>query len=494
MTNHRSQSLGGGRDPDLRSPGGGRRAWALCVAFGLLVVAWPTLAAEIVDVRVGRHPDFTRVVFELDRAVGYRIERADSSRGVSELVVSLEAVSSAERIDSPKSLIQQVRLEPVGARSVARVRLVKGGLRIKEMILNNPPRIVLDVLNDVPATKVAARKSSKSSTASKKATSTAQSATKSAAKQREEAAEKKLAQAAQTAKQAKESAREREKAERAAKRARAEADAKQAELERAARKRLADSKAAAGSAASKLRDETTKAADATADAAKTAAGAAASKLADTKDDAKAAVGDSIAKAERAAREAGDAAAKAGKAAEDSLRDGTKALVGDDAALARADQEKEAETGAADARARAADDASARLADAARAKERRSAADAEKRVKQAKPATPPPMVARTDRSQSDSGWLTWALAGVAAIALVAGGLFVARRRAGGEVDFPDEAGEFDAAGDGGVERRGRVGSIRRPRKRRRADDARRGRRVRSLRERNGSSGIDGRRAG
>jgi hypothetical protein len=114
----------------------------------LLVAALPAMAAEIIEVRVGKHPEFTRVVFELDRAAGYRIERSDPSSESAGLVVSLEATSAPMVIDSSKSLIEQVAIEPAGSRSVARVRLSKGGLRLKEMILTNPPRIVLDVLND----------------------------------------------------------------------------------------------------------------------------------------------------------------------------------------------------------------------------------------------------------------------------------------------------------------------------------------------------------
>ncbi len=124
--------------------------WTLFVAFGLLVCAVPALAAEIVEVRVGKHPTFTRVVFELDRAAGYRIERSDPSMGVAELIVSLEASSAPRSISKKKALIEQVDVQPNGRRSVARVRLSEEGLRVKEMILANPPRIVLDLLNEAP--------------------------------------------------------------------------------------------------------------------------------------------------------------------------------------------------------------------------------------------------------------------------------------------------------------------------------------------------------
>jgi len=131
--------------------------WTLCLALGLLASAFPAWSAEIVEVRVGRHPEFTRVVFELDRATGYRIERSDPSMEVAELVVSLEAASVPRNIKSVQSLIELVEVSPVGSRSVARVRLAKEGLRLKEMILTNPPRIVLDVMSDAKPKPVVAK-------------------------------------------------------------------------------------------------------------------------------------------------------------------------------------------------------------------------------------------------------------------------------------------------------------------------------------------------
>lgn len=148
MTNHWIHRFGGGRSPGLRSPGGGRRTWVLLLVLGWLASASASLAAEIVEVRVGRHPTFTRVVFELDRAAGYRIERSDPSQDGPELVVSLQASSERQTLRSSKSFIEQVEIEPMGSTSVARVRLAKGDLRLKEMILANPPRIVLDLLDE----------------------------------------------------------------------------------------------------------------------------------------------------------------------------------------------------------------------------------------------------------------------------------------------------------------------------------------------------------
>jgi hypothetical protein len=130
------------------------------VVFGLLAGVSQAWAAEVVEVRVGRHPNFTRVVFELDRSAGYRIERSDPSSKESELIISLEAGSIPRRIQSTKSFIEQVVVEPSGTRSIARIRLARGGLRLKEMILASPPRIVLDVIAEdgTPALTTAATK------------------------------------------------------------------------------------------------------------------------------------------------------------------------------------------------------------------------------------------------------------------------------------------------------------------------------------------------
>ena len=165
MTNQLPHRFGAGLAARLRSPGSGGRVWTLFVALGLLVSAVPALAAEIVEVRVGKHPTFTRVVFELDRPAGYRIERSNPSVDAAELIVSLEASSITRSVTKKKALIEQVDVEPQGRRSVARVRLAEEGLHLKEMILANPPRIVLDLINDAPAPSVAESKPTPASTA-----------------------------------------------------------------------------------------------------------------------------------------------------------------------------------------------------------------------------------------------------------------------------------------------------------------------------------------
>ncbi len=157
MTNQRTERLRPGSAPGRRGSGYRRGATTLLWLVALLAGVSQAWAAEVVEVRVGRHPDFTRIVFELDRAAGYRIERSDPSAKNSELIVSLEATSIPRRIQSSKSFIEQVVVEPSGSRSVARIRLARGGLKLKEMILASPPRIVLDVISekDLPARQTA---------------------------------------------------------------------------------------------------------------------------------------------------------------------------------------------------------------------------------------------------------------------------------------------------------------------------------------------------
>jgi hypothetical protein len=127
----------------------------------LALVSTPAWSANVVDVRVGKHPTFTRVVFELDSPTGYKLERHEVAPGIAEVVVSLKARAESTRIALPNSLIEGVSIEYDGRRAVARIRLVRPGLRLKEMILAQPPRVVLDVLAPANASAAAPTAASK---------------------------------------------------------------------------------------------------------------------------------------------------------------------------------------------------------------------------------------------------------------------------------------------------------------------------------------------
>ena len=123
------------------------RTGALCAALALFWCATPVFAAQVKKVRVGTHEKFTRVVFELDESTGYRIERVGGDANPA-LVVTLDANTTAHALRSGGD-IRTVKVD-AGANAVARIALRKPGLRLQEMILANPPRIVLDVMKPEP--------------------------------------------------------------------------------------------------------------------------------------------------------------------------------------------------------------------------------------------------------------------------------------------------------------------------------------------------------
>lgn len=124
-------------------------------AVGFCSMSTAAIAAEVVEMRLGRHKGFTRVVFELDAPAGYSLERNVLADGSTELVVTLDASADTQEKLLGKSLVKGVQLTGKGRKSVARIRLGAGQLRVKEMILGNPPRIVLDVLAPAKAAQTA---------------------------------------------------------------------------------------------------------------------------------------------------------------------------------------------------------------------------------------------------------------------------------------------------------------------------------------------------
>ena len=104
-------------------------------------------AAEIVDVRMGAHKGYVRLVFEMDVPAAYSVERGE---GGEEVLVSIQARSGALVMRSPAAPISSVTVAPNGAGSQARVEVFRSGARIKEMVLRSPPRIVLDFMDPEP--------------------------------------------------------------------------------------------------------------------------------------------------------------------------------------------------------------------------------------------------------------------------------------------------------------------------------------------------------
>lgn len=119
-------------------------------AFGLLVcllvvpLAGTAQATEVVEVRIGNHPTYTRVVFETSAPAGYRIEREEAG-GAKLLALTLDATSRERDISSRSVGVESIRIQEELGKTIARIRLRRSDLILKEMILSNPPRIVLDL-------------------------------------------------------------------------------------------------------------------------------------------------------------------------------------------------------------------------------------------------------------------------------------------------------------------------------------------------------------
>jgi len=110
----------------------------------LLLAAFPGKAANLVDVRVGLHPEYTRVVLETDARAPCWIE----SSGDQELVLRLNA-SSGSRVIASKYSAQLVSIAVTPAESgVSEIRIaLRGPVETEKLILSTPHRIVLDLRN-----------------------------------------------------------------------------------------------------------------------------------------------------------------------------------------------------------------------------------------------------------------------------------------------------------------------------------------------------------
>ena len=135
-----------------------RAAGLALVVLGLLPCF--AFAVHVVDVRVGQHKGYTRLVFELDEPTGYRIARVGKNPGSSEFNISLDAITQPSRFSFRDGWIEKLDVQAVDDQVAASVALRKPGLRLREMTLDKPFRVVIDVLAP-PAPPVAKKPESK---------------------------------------------------------------------------------------------------------------------------------------------------------------------------------------------------------------------------------------------------------------------------------------------------------------------------------------------
>ncbi|MFP6579494.1 MAG: hypothetical protein VCC02_06780 [Myxococcota bacterium] len=129
-------------------------------------------AVEVVDVRIGEHAKFTRLVFELDAPAAYRITRTQAAGG-KELRIAFQAQAQPS-----KFFFKAGRVESLDVRAKADTALVIVGLRdeqarFSEMTLTKPYRVVIDVLSPAGIASAAAARPQKGEQKSKAAKTTA---------------------------------------------------------------------------------------------------------------------------------------------------------------------------------------------------------------------------------------------------------------------------------------------------------------------------------
>lgn len=122
------------------------RASTLALAVAALVTsaAATAEAAQLVEVRVGRHPEFVRVVFETDAPATFAIATGGTP---GETLVRLEAelAPSVASRPAPGEAGADVQLESLpGGGTLARIRATIP-VRVESQVLDEPPRVVLDL-------------------------------------------------------------------------------------------------------------------------------------------------------------------------------------------------------------------------------------------------------------------------------------------------------------------------------------------------------------
>jgi hypothetical protein len=121
------------------------RSTCSLVATAVLLAPVAGFAATLSQVRIGTHEDHTRIVLELDEATSYRLTPPTKGGSQRLIQIQLDAESAARHVASRSPLVEAVRVAPSARGATVFVDLSQSGVGISEMILADPPRIVLDL-------------------------------------------------------------------------------------------------------------------------------------------------------------------------------------------------------------------------------------------------------------------------------------------------------------------------------------------------------------
>ena len=117
----------------------------LLSAFLIMFLGCPVMAAVLTEIRVGRHDDFSRIVFEFQDPVAYQLIPKDRSGHAT--MMFFDAVSSMAHppILENSQCVEAVTISRQENALVADITLSGGQSRRKPFVIKDPIRIVLDV-------------------------------------------------------------------------------------------------------------------------------------------------------------------------------------------------------------------------------------------------------------------------------------------------------------------------------------------------------------
>ena len=119
-----------------------RRRSAAALALAALALAAPSAgAARLVAVRIAQHPQFARVVFESDAPALFDVEKPEAA-GVR---VHLEAACEPRTVATSRVPDLSVVMAPVEGGGCLALVNTRGPVRIEAQVLEQPPRVVLDL-------------------------------------------------------------------------------------------------------------------------------------------------------------------------------------------------------------------------------------------------------------------------------------------------------------------------------------------------------------
>jgi hypothetical protein len=123
------------------------RAQLILIAAAVLatcVASAPARAAALLDVRIGKHEGYTRIVLDLDEGVKHQLDRIETERG-SVFLLKLNATAARRVIAPDAPMVSVVRIEPRDGETIVRVAATSTNVDVNVFPLRDPNRLVVDL-------------------------------------------------------------------------------------------------------------------------------------------------------------------------------------------------------------------------------------------------------------------------------------------------------------------------------------------------------------